>query len=214
MLIVLGSGGHTAEMVILLEDMNKQLGEFNKRTWIVSEGDGFSAGRAAELEDYIKEEGAASGTVKKQSEDMDIITIPRARQIHQSLFTTPVSSLRCLWACLALLRRNPPDIVLTNGPGTGVILVLASLVLRFFNFAMSHEVSSTRIIYIESLARIRRLSLSGRLLSRVVDRFLVQWEELSAFGEFRGTLVLDAVKNAGTGNAASEVREPRLKVRI
>lgn len=37
-----------------------------------------------------------------------------------------------------------------------------------------------RIIYVESIARVRKLSLSGSILylSRMADRFLVQWREL------------------------------------
>jgi beta-1,4-N-acetylglucosaminyltransferase len=37
-----------------------------------------------------------------------------------------------------------------------------------------------RIVYVESIARVRKLSLSGKILyySRMVDRFLVQWPEL------------------------------------
>ena len=35
-----------------------------------------------------------------------------------------------------------------------------------------------KTVYIESLARIHELSLSGRLVYPFVDRFLVQWPEL------------------------------------
>lgn len=38
--------------------------------------------------------------------------------------------------------------------------------------------SATRIIYIESFARVSRLSLSGKLLRPFVHRFLVQWPQL------------------------------------
>ena len=36
-----------------------------------------------------------------------------------------------------------------------------------------------RSIYIESWARVRTLSLSGRILKPLVDRFLVQWPQLA-----------------------------------
>jgi beta-1,4-N-acetylglucosaminyltransferase len=38
----------------------------------------------------------------------------------------------------------------------------------------------TRIVYVESIARVRRLSLSGKILyhSRMADVVFVQWEEL------------------------------------
>jgi beta-1,4-N-acetylglucosaminyltransferase len=48
------------------------------------------------------------------------------------------------------------------------------------------------LIYVESLARVKSLSLSGKLLLRVVDRFVVQWPELTALHpkiEYYGLLV-------------------------
>lgn len=37
-----------------------------------------------------------------------------------------------------------------------------------------------RLVYVESIARVQRLSLSGRLLYhlRMTDMFFVQWEDL------------------------------------
>jgi beta-1,4-N-acetylglucosaminyltransferase len=59
---------------------------------------------------------------------------------------------------------------------------------------------SPQTVYIESLARVRRLSLSGRILRLFADRFFVQWEALAdstrappstwlARKEYRGVLV-------------------------
>ena len=36
----------------------------------------------------------------------------------------------------------------------------------------------TRIVYVESICRTRKLSLTGRLLYPLADRFLVQWPQL------------------------------------
>ena len=126
----------------------------------------------------------------------DIQLVPRARKIHQSLLTTPFSSLRCLGACHSILRSpfsSPdiesstapqlqatffPNLILTNGPGTGVIVILAALLLRYCDLGDLDRTSRIRTVYVESLARVKRLSLSGKLLLRVVDRFVVQWETL------------------------------------
>jgi beta-1,4-N-acetylglucosaminyltransferase len=35
-----------------------------------------------------------------------------------------------------------------------------------------------RTVYIESWARVKTLSLSGKILKPLVDRFVVQWETL------------------------------------
>jgi beta-1,4-N-acetylglucosaminyltransferase len=141
----------------------------------------------------------------------NIAVVPRARKIHQPLLTTPVSCLYTLLSSFTPLLSTPPlipnqpptnayeaaaadlpDLILTNGPATAVILILASLILRFFNMRGANSRRKCKTIYTESFARVNTLSLSGKLLVRVVDRFLVQWEELEGAGgraEFWGVLV-------------------------
>ncbi|KIW05085.1 uncharacterized protein PV09_03644 [Verruconis gallopava] len=178
-MVVLGSGGHTAEMLLMLRTV--ALSKWRKRSWVVSSGDEFSASLATEFEAELQCPGSCS---------FDIVKLPRARKVHQSIFTTPFTSLVCLWTSLSMLSRDAPDIILTNGPGTGVIVVFASILLRFFGVDGSHR---TRCVYVESLARCKTLSLSGRLLKMFVDRFLVQWPELGGGrAEFKGCLALDA----------------------
>ncbi|KAL9609653.1 MAG: hypothetical protein Q9167_005606 [Letrouitia subvulpina] len=87
-------------------------------------------------------------------------------------------------------RYQYPDLIIANGPGTAVLIILASLVLRFF--ACKGTEGKMRSIYIESWARVKKLSLSGRILrtAGMVNRFMVQWEGLARNGaEFRGVLV-------------------------
>ncbi|KAF1922061.1 oligosaccharide biosynthesis protein Alg14 like-domain-containing protein [Ampelomyces quisqualis] len=145
-------------------------------------------------------------------EHYNIAVVPRARKIHQSLVTTPFSVLYTLYKSFAPLLAAPPllphappsnpyeaaaadlpDLIVTNGPATAVVVILASLILRFFGVRGAHSRNKCRTIYVESFARVKGLSLSGKLLSRVVDRFLVQWEELERKGggraEFWGILV-------------------------
>ncbi|KAK8204185.1 oligosaccharide biosynthesis protein Alg14-like protein, partial [Phyllosticta paracitricarpa] len=209
LLVVLGSGGHTAEMMAMLGKLDKArfLRSWSHRTYVVSEGDALSAERAREWEESLLE----FGTGRLEIGTYDIQLVPRARKIHQSLLTTPFSSLRCLAACHSILRspfassaidssmapqHQPtffPDLILTNGPGTGVIVVFAALLLRFCDLGDLDRTSRIRTVYVESWARVRRLSLSGKLLVRVVDRFLVQWETLlektSGRGEYLGVLI-------------------------
>lgn len=145
------------------------------------------------------DEGAKTGN-DLWSGGYDIKAVPRARKIHQSLLTTPFSSLRTLLACIPLLLYpSPPDLILTNGPATATILIFASLILRFFDVKECNSRGKMRTIYVESWARVKRLSLSGKLLYGVVDRFVVQWESLEGKkgwggwgggrAEFRGVLV-------------------------
>lgn len=200
LLIVLGSGGHTAEMIAMLERavthpdpaMRLDWKDYTHRTWVVGSGDGISAQRARDFEDMAvtlsTQAGLMAGKVRRATDlgpgTYDIHVVPRAREIHQSLTTAPVSSVKCLLASFKVLMPDPatgrdfPDMILVNGPATATIMVLASIILRFFNYSGCITRFKMRTIYVESWARVKKLSLSGALLSSAVDRFLVQWPQL------------------------------------
>lgn len=137
-----------------------------------------------------------------------IISIPRARRVHQTyasaILTTTRSFLVCQWR-LALRpaffnRRAEPigsglwetDLLLLNGPGSCVPLALIAFLPRVSGLGLivrctlAHAAicrqliggPSPTLVYVESWARARRLSLTGALLRPFVDRFVVQWPEL------------------------------------
>lgn len=155
LLIVLGSGGHTAEMLNILSAISELHLAYTTRTYVCSSGDAFSAAKAAEFEN--------------RADGYNVITVRRARRVHQSILTVPFTSIFCLYDCLNLPQ---PDLILTNGPGTGVCVVLAATIRLFFG------ASHARTIFIESWARVKTLSLSGKILKPFVDRFIVQWPDL------------------------------------
>lgn len=184
---------------------NLDISSYTHRTYVISEGDDFSARRAREFEASITLSKSTNGVSRSKTSNQktemnyDIHVVPRARKIHQPLFTTPISAIRCLISCFHVLRSPAavasstsryPDLVMTNGPGTAVCVVLACLSLRFLDVRGTR--GKMRTIYIESWARVKSLSLSGKILIRVVDRFLVQWESLRGVGgrgEYLGVLV-------------------------
>lgn len=170
---------------------------YTYRTYLISSGDTLSAGKAREFEAHVQESQGHA-----QNNNYTIVTVPRARRVHQSYLTAPFSTLQCFWACLNVLRglhpdqKLPkeyvslyPDLILTNGPATAVCVVAAAKLIRFFlrlakfpalclgpqpNPAKP-SVPKLRTIYIESWARVSSLSTSGILLLPLADRFLVQW---------------------------------------
>ncbi|KAA8644827.1 hypothetical protein EYZ11_007921 [Aspergillus tanneri] len=214
LLIVLGSGGHTAEMFSMLRRAKLDPSEYTHRTYVVSSGDHFSARAAAKFEvDLLDSTGSYT-----------VVTVPRARRVHQSYLTAPFSALHCFHACLLVLRgRHPdqklshlpmaspyPDLILTNGPATGVCVILAARLLRLYHslvalFTCRNRLQGTgpanqtdgtqwliqdcfqlRTIFVESWARVTSLSLSGKLLLPFADRFLVQWPALAGKRAWRG----------------------------
>ena len=161
MVAVLGSGGHTAEMMSLLRDVDPT--RWNHRTYIVSSGDSFSAGKALEIETRIQSkytQPSSGPTQAKQTDPItgiwDIKVVPRARKIHQPLYTTPVSALLSLFRCIEILmesarasRISPneyPDIIMTNGPATAVMVILASMILKFLGKPMAKLKIDNKII--------------------------------------------------------------------
>lgn len=215
LMIVLGSGGHTAEMIGMLEravndpDLSQRLDwrDYTHRTWVISSGDALSAQRAKDFEEMAvglsNQEVLMSGKVKKATDlgpgTYDIHVVPRAREIHQPLITAPVSSLKCAYACWSLLSSSVtdkldfPDLILVNGPATATVMVFVSIIMRFLNIKGSLTRYRMRTVYIESWARVKTLSLSATLLSRIVDRFVVQWPQLEKVGgnrtQYLGVLV-------------------------
>jgi UDP-N-acetylglucosamine:LPS N-acetylglucosamine transferase len=64
-----------------------------------------------------------------------------------------------------LLRRLRPRVVITTGAGVAV------------PFAWLAHLAGARVIYVESLSRIDRASMTLRLISPVADRIYGQWPE-------------------------------------
>ncbi|GAA6041981.1 hypothetical protein JCM8097_009129 [Rhodosporidiobolus ruineniae] len=166
--VFLGSGGHTAEMMRLVAHLDYSA-RFTRRVWIISSGDGMSEAKALSMEERI-----GGGEFR-------ILRIPRARRVHQSYLTSPFSTLHSLLFCswhltLAPLLFSPKgkvaDLILLNGPGSCVPIAVSAFLPRLL------ALPSPRLIYVESLARTRRLSLSAKLVRPLVDRFFVQWESL------------------------------------
>jgi len=182
--VFLGSGGHTAEALTLLSALD--FTRYYPRTYIVSHGDTLSAKKAMALE-------SIKANTSTHHAAYNVITIPRARRVHQHLLTTPFTSLKSLGVCIYYVTFTPltsgkpfADVVLLNGPGTCVMVCIAAYIAKFLGLP------SPKLVYVESFARVRRLSLSGKILRRFVDRFVVQWPQLATAdpkADFRGWLV-------------------------
>ncbi|KAI9361806.1 UDP-N-acetylglucosamine transferase subunit alg14 [Pilaira anomala] len=157
--IVLGSGGHTAEMLQLIKSLDPE--RYTPRSYIVANTDKLSEEKAIEYEQSL---------IKGS---FDIYKIPRARKVGQSMSSVPWTMLLALLTCTKVLIQSWPDLILCNGPGSCIPICMLAYIPRVVG------IKKIEIIYIESFARVDTLSLSGKLLYPFVDRFLVQWPELS-----------------------------------
>ncbi|KAJ8610306.1 hypothetical protein MRB53_038602 [Persea americana] len=181
LLIILGSGGHTAEMFAILRKLDCT--KYNHRSYVVSSGDAFSVSKAQEFEAQLEREmletAAADETKQQQYGWYDVSVVPRARKIHQSLLTTPWSSLKCPVGMLQGLASN------WSHCDTGVLY-------HTLLFHRSDERTDADDICGELGAGAATQSERKVPLARC-DRFLVQWEALEKLtkgkGEYIGVLV-------------------------
>jgi len=166
--IFLGSGGHTSEALTLISALDPE--RFNRIIYVVSSGDNLSIQKAVDFE-----------VSRTQNPNYSVLSIPRARRVHQSLITTPVSATLSLLFCTYHLTLRPlfiptrpifADVLILNGPGTCFVLCIAVYISKFFGLP------APRIIYVETFARVKSLSLSGKLIRPFADRFITQWPRL------------------------------------
>ncbi|KAJ1806156.1 UDP-N-acetylglucosamine transferase subunit [Coemansia sp. RSA 2599] len=135
---------------------------YNQRLYIVGESDMLSLDRI----------GALEAKRDHMAEEYTVSRIPRSREVGQSWSSAVFSSLSCLFSVCQTVFQHNPDVVLCNGPGNCVIVCAVALIPRFFGL------KCIPIVYVESFARVRSLSLSGKLLYYMADRFVVQWPGL------------------------------------
>ena len=157
-LVIIGSGGHTAEMVRMLPIINA--------VYILNNND--------------------TKSKSKLPTRSNIVRIPRPRNVKQSWLTTILTTLYSFIYSLYLSFILNPKLLICNGPGTCVPIALASFFLTLV------KLNHTKLLYIESLARVQGLSMTGRILYPFSDRFIVQWKELLdkyPKAEYHGRLV-------------------------
>ncbi|KAI6157739.1 glycosyltransferase family 1 protein [Pisolithus tinctorius] len=187
--IFLGSGGHTAEASILLSALD--FSRYSPRTYIVSEGDELSSQKAVALEHLESAKITPFDDAAEGRLNYRLMRIPRARYVHQPLLSAPFTTFKCFLACVRLVtvvplfQKTAPgkpfvDLLIMNGPGTCVPLCAAIMLNRLVGLP------TPRMVFVETFARVQTISLSGRILCRIVDRFIVQWPEQIALTGGRG----------------------------
>lgn len=167
-MVVLGSGGHTAEMLSLACKLDPTV--YRPRCYVVGQTDALGRSKAAAAEQkYVKPAGASS------SPEWSVRSLPRSREVGQSYLSSVWTTVKASWAALGVVWQEAPELVLANGPGTCIPICLAVFLLRLLG-------RDSKVIYVESIARVAKLSLSGWILynSRLTDAVFVQWPELQA----------------------------------
>lgn len=155
-MIILGSGGHTTEMLTLTEQLDRR--RYTPRIYVVADNDPISAQKANDRE--------------TDADDYQIVKIPRSRAVLQSYASATLSTVRAFIQCVPIVFAHRPDVVLSNGPGTCVPIVLIVYLMRLIGIN-----SGAKLVFVESYCRVKSISLSGKLLKYLVDLFVVQWPQ-------------------------------------
>ena len=164
-LTVLGSGGHTTEMIRLIQGLH--CSSFQVIHVLVAEQDTLSAIQA----DVLKDKGFP----------IQVHRITRSRSVGQSFVSAVPSTLLSFIDSVLIVFRSNPSLVLVNGPGTCLPVCLAAKLI-----------SCSTVVFIESICRVSSLSLTGTILYYFVDHFLIQWPTLLSKypkAKYRGILV-------------------------
>lgn len=85
------------------------------------------------------------------------------------------------WEAFTILRKERPDVILSTGAGPVVPFAILGRLLF-----------GTRVVFVETITRVNRPSLTGRIMYRLAHRFFYQWESLARYyrkGTYGGPLL-------------------------
>lgn len=97
-----------------------------------------------------------------------------------TLFERDLNFFVNLWEAWRILRSERPDLILSTGAGIVV------------PFAVWAKVLGIPVVFLETLTRVKKPSLTGRIMYRLADRFFYQWEGLGPYfprGECTGPIL-------------------------
>lgn len=155
-ILCIGSGGHTTEMLRLSKKLDNL--KYQPHLYILADND-----TSSEIKVHKSIEKGVEYTVCR---------IPRSRNVQQSYITSIFSTLYSTLHTIPVVYTFKPDVIFCNGPGTCIPICVVAFVLRCL-FLLD-----CRIIFVESICRVRTFSLSGKILQYFADIIVVQWPSL------------------------------------
>lgn len=93
-------------------------------------------------------------------------TVYYVRQINRKEKKFLWHFLQLWWKSAQIIHKEKPDCVISTGA------------LATFPICVICKLTGRKVIFIESFARVDDSSLTGKLMKKVADLYIVQWEEL------------------------------------
>lgn len=167
-LIVLGSGGHTSELLSMTKHLESSF--YHPIIYCKAATDTTSVDRLRNL----------------HGPGRTVYDLPRAREVGQSYVTSVYTTIYAFGIALyQVWFQWKPELVLCNGPGTCIPICAAVVLGNILGL------QSCRIVFVESFCRVESLSLTGRLLYMWADVFVVHWVQLQQ--RYPNTIVTTAI---------------------
>jgi UDP-N-acetylglucosamine:LPS N-acetylglucosamine transferase len=92
----------------------------------------------------------------------------------------PIRVIAVFLRCSRIVFKKKPDVIISTGAAAGCMLCFLGKII------------GAKVVWIDSITNVERISLSGRMVRYIADLFLVQWPELAGRYkkvEFVGTVV-------------------------
>ena len=91
----------------------------------------------------------------------------RVYVVGESNYQHPIRVIKVLVRSIAVIFRERPDVVISTGAAAGCIMCFLGKML------------GAKVIWIDSITNVERLSLSGRMVRYIADLFLTQWPAIA-----------------------------------
>jgi UDP-N-acetylglucosamine transferase subunit ALG13 len=113
---------------------------------------------------WVTQHSARAKALRRAEAEVHILGEYSRSLLRQSRAQAVLSALRMIWYSARLLARDRPGLVVTTGSGITV------------PFCLLARMTGARVVFVETAARVCGPSNSGRVLSRIAHRVIVQWE--------------------------------------
>lgn len=87
--------------------------------------------------------------------------------VDESNRERPWKVIRALACCVRIMRKEKPGLLISTGAAVGCLAAFVA------------KLTGARVIWVDSIANVERLSLSGRLIRPFADLVLTQWPEVA-----------------------------------
>ncbi|KAF2282830.1 hypothetical protein GH714_043121 [Hevea brasiliensis] len=156
--------GHTAEMINVLSALQKD--RFMPRFYVAAATDNMSLQKARVLEDLL----ADTGDFGLYELSYMLVLIEWGKVVSAKFMQITEAGKLIILTVFYFYNLR----FFANGPGTCIPLCVIAFLFKVVGIRWSS------VFYVESIARVKRLSLSGLLLYKlcIADQFYVQWPQL------------------------------------